>query len=101
MSSRDGLKHATVDMSAAGKLLCHWERDFQAGLIARWRRGCLIESRARLGGADSRHARSGADSKPANASPPDRPSGGTSRACTYRSRTFIAPFLRAPRRAVL
>jgi len=22
MSSRDGLKHATVDMSAAGKLLC-------------------------------------------------------------------------------
>jgi hypothetical protein len=38
MSSRDGLKHAIVDKSAVGKLLCHWECDSQGGLIARWHR---------------------------------------------------------------
>jgi hypothetical protein len=70
MSSRDGLKHATVDKSAVGKLLCHWERDcLGGGLIARWSRGCLIGLRTPHGGADSRQAGS-ADGKPANASEP-------------------------------
>jgi hypothetical protein len=79
MSSRDGLKHATVDLSSVGKLLCDWERDLQAGLIARWHRVCLIESRTRLDGADSGHARSGADGEPANASRPQ--SGDVGAAC--------------------
>jgi hypothetical protein len=68
MSSCDGLKHATVDKSAVGKLACQWERDCQGRLIARWRRGCLIGSRTRLGGADSCHARRGAHGKPTNSS---------------------------------
>ena len=70
MSSRDELKHAIVDKSAVGKLFCHWECDCQGGLTARWRRGCLIESRTRLGDADSRHARSSAEDKPPNPSLP-------------------------------
>ena len=72
VSSRDGLKHATVDMSAVGKLLCHWECASRGGLIACWGRGCLIELRTPPGGADSPHACRGADGKPVNASRPQR-----------------------------
>jgi len=45
ISSRDRLRHTTVDKSAVGVPLCQWERDSQAVLIASWRLGCRIGSR--------------------------------------------------------
>jgi hypothetical protein len=94
MRSRGALQHATVDKSAVGKLLCHWERNSQGDLIARWHRGCLIGLRTRLTGADSRHAPSGADGTPAN---PSRPQTGDVEAASVqppvsarRARRFIA-----------
>ena len=60
MSSRDGLKHATVDTSTLGIPLCQWERDSHGGLIAGWRCGCLVGSGTPTGGVISPHARSGA-----------------------------------------
>jgi hypothetical protein len=59
MRSRDRLKQETGAKLAVGIPLCQWERDLHGGLLASWRRGCLVESCTPLRQAVSPHACSG------------------------------------------
>ena len=60
MSTRDRSGCATGDEQGIDIPLCQWERNCHGGLVASWRRGCLIRTGIPLPGEVSRDTSSGA-----------------------------------------